>query len=238
MQQRAIRQTRELVVQRHVANANFGLLAVRNIAGNAHRADHAPGAIAERHLGGKHPGLAAVRPGLLLLDTHQRFAGGENLLLVGKGLLGVLGAEEVAVGFADQVGGIRHVETFRHATADTNKAALAIFKKDIVRDVVKKGLEQVAVEFPSPVAAPGKPEQCTEHQAAGGNSHRTEFGEPERMRPVSGSEPARQQMDGKSDAQEGSRTGDGDIPHQRRCDLALAFHRRPTTPPHSGIGEQ
>ena len=81
-EQRAVRQAGERIVERLALELRLGLLALGDVARDAERADDVPPPIAQRQLGGRDPADVAVRPGLLLLDVHQRLAGADDLLLV------------------------------------------------------------------------------------------------------------------------------------------------------------
>ncbi|MEI9999677.1 MAG: hypothetical protein WDO13_11175 [Verrucomicrobiota bacterium] len=68
-------------------------------------------------------------------------------LLVGVGLLGVLGQEEVEVGLADDARVIGHLVEVAQRLVDEEKAALAVFEVDAVRRRVHEGHEQMVVDL-------------------------------------------------------------------------------------------
>ena len=73
-----------------------------DIPEGAEGADDLAVLVAERHLGGRYPGIRSAAVGLQLHLPDHRLAGLDDPLLIGEGGRGMLGAEDIEVGFAGQ----------------------------------------------------------------------------------------------------------------------------------------
>ena len=147
LEEGAIGEAGEAVVEGEVVDAGFGLLAVGDVAGDAHGADDLAAVIEEGDFGGEDPALVAIGPGFLFFEAGEGVAGGDNFLFVGEGKIGVLGTEEVGVGFTDGLSGAGEAEVAGQRAADTDEAAGAILEEDVVGDVVEEGAEEVALHL-------------------------------------------------------------------------------------------
>ena len=76
-------------------------LAVGDVEAQPESPDDGAVVVAQRHLGGDHPGVVAVGPGLALLEVDHRLARTDDVLLVVERRLGVLVGEEVEVAPAE-----------------------------------------------------------------------------------------------------------------------------------------
>ena len=119
----------------------FGLLVFGDVARNPEGADDLAVRIPERHLGGRDPGNAAVRPGFLFLDADERLAAGHNALLIVERLLGMGRGKQVEVGFAD------HIVRFQprpvaKPPVDHDEAGIAVLEVDVVRHVLQEVPQQ------------------------------------------------------------------------------------------------
>ena len=118
-------------------------LLLRDVAGDAERADDPAFLVVQRQLGRGDPGFAPVGPGLSFFLVDQRLARLHHLLLVRPGLLHVFLGEEIGIARADGLGGVAEPETGGQGPVDPDEAALGIFEVDVVREVVHQGVQQV-----------------------------------------------------------------------------------------------
>jgi hypothetical protein len=117
-----------------------------HVARDAARADDRAGAIAQRHLGRRNPGDTAIAQVLAFEFGDDRLAGPEHLLFIGKGLLGVLGQEEIEVGLAQDFGIVIDVMKFPQRLVDEKEPAVAILEVDAVGRGVHERHEQVMID--------------------------------------------------------------------------------------------
>src|SRR5215831_4978704 len=110
-------------------------LALCNIPGNPHRADHVSVAVDQWQFGRQDPTLASVRPRLLLFFLQNRLACADDLLFICEGTLRMLLAEHVKIRLVDCLAGIAESEAGRQRAADPDKPAVTVFEIDPVRDV-------------------------------------------------------------------------------------------------------
>jgi hypothetical protein len=209
-------------VESHVADAEFGLFAIGDVTGDAHRADDVAALVVEGDFSGMHPVLAAVRPGFFFLHADKRLTCAENLLLVGQSAIRVLGAEEVGIGFVDGLARIGKSKVIGHGPADLQETAGAILKEDVVWDVVEEGFEQRPLHLKSPINKGLVRDKSDDHQQDGENGSHADAGRGSANRVV-GDEAQRQQH-----SQKGCQDGDDRAGYTR--DLPITLHKCCSTP--------
>ena len=89
-----------------------------DVARDAARADDLARFVPHRHLGRGDPGAAAVGEDFPFQLAHNRFAGAQDLLFIGKSLLRVFGQKQVEIGAAFEIFFIGEVEKFPHGLID------------------------------------------------------------------------------------------------------------------------
>ena len=131
----------ELEAILRLRQGRLGLLAPGDVARDAERADHVPVDIPVGELRGRHPGPAAVGPGLALLSVDQGQAGPHDLPFVLEGRPSMIGQEEVGIGLADRLRGVAQAERRGQGRADQREAALGVLEVDVVRGAVEQCVE-------------------------------------------------------------------------------------------------
>ena len=125
------------------AEGLFAALAFGDVAGDAEGADDLALHVAERHLAGRYPGLAAVGPGFFFLLAEQRLPAAHHLFLVLECLPRVFFGEEVEIAAADEMGRIGPVKVTSEGLIYSGKAAQVVLEVNRVGDVVHQRPQQV-----------------------------------------------------------------------------------------------
>ena len=127
----------------HLLQLGFRLLDGGEVLGDAHRADDLAVIVAQGHFGGDAPGVLALFPSLLLNLADDGLAGADDVLLVGEGILGVLVAEEIEVGFSDNIlGGA--AEAFVQPPAGADKPRVEVLEVNEVPGTVHERVEEAS----------------------------------------------------------------------------------------------
>ncbi len=111
---------------------DLGLLADGDVTRHAEGADDLTLLVAQRHLGRRGPGFAAVGPRLLFHHVHERFGGADDALFVVESLLGVLGQEVIEVGLAGGLLRVLDAVPLGQGVVDADEAALEVLEVDAV----------------------------------------------------------------------------------------------------------
>ena len=84
-----------------------------------------------------------VRPGFFLLFPQHRLARSDDLLFVGKGLLGMFSSKEVEVGLANCLGRVIEPKCSCERPIDVGETAFEILEVDDIGEIVHEGAEQM-----------------------------------------------------------------------------------------------
>jgi hypothetical protein len=112
-------------------------------------------------------------------------AGGDNLLLVGQRLVCVFRAEKVQIGLVQCACRIGQSEILGHGASNTHKAAAAILEKDIDRNMLEKGFQQILRHPESPVRPRFEEDQPHDNQTQQADPGAPQRGDAESIEPVS-----------------------------------------------------
>ena len=119
-----------------------GQLALRNVAGNAGKAEHFISIVAQRHFSRQQPALSARRVDHMFLVIDQRLPRSDDLLLVREKLFSEFGRMELEIRLANQVGGSREADLHSGRIVRDDEAACRVLDPDIVGKPVNQRLQR------------------------------------------------------------------------------------------------
>ena len=122
----------------------LGDLVRRNIPRHTERADDAAVSTKKRHLAGRHPCDAAIRPDFLLFHPQHRLPGFNDPHFVLECGASMLLFEEIKVSPANQVDGVIFPYPLCKRIIHLDNARLQILEVDIVLAVIQQVCQQVA----------------------------------------------------------------------------------------------